>query len=307
MNAFAIVGMGVQGNKRRRILADAPCVTVDPVVHGVDFKDIREVPLGDYNAAYLCIPDHIKFEAVRYLVAHGKHVLVEKPFTLRDYQYDDIQRGQNVTGVTVYVAYNHRFEPHIAATKKLLDSRAIGDIYTVSLSYGNGTAALVRDSEWRDQGLGVISDLGSHLLDMVDYWWGLQEREVEFIDARAIENLSYDFALCRLTGTPPVWAETTLLSWRNDFQCQIRGSGGSLHISGLCKWGPAELTLRKRIFPSGRPLEETTTLSMPDPTWDAEHDHFLHLIASRHAGNLAVSREISRLLHSLELSLADVK
>ena len=172
---------------------------------------------------------------------------------------------------------------------------------------GNGTAALVRDSEWRDQGLGVISDLGSHLLDMIDYWWGLQEREVKFIDARAVENLSYDFALCRLTGTPPVWAETTLLSWRNDFQCHIRGREGSLHISGLCKWGPAELTLRKRILPSGRPLEEITTLSMPDPTWDAEHDHFLHLIASRQAGNLAVSREISRLLHSLELSLADVK
>ena len=31
--------------------------------------------------------------------------------------------------------------------------------------YGNGTARLVRDSAWRDQGAGVLPDLGSHLLD----------------------------------------------------------------------------------------------------------------------------------------------
>ena len=38
--------------------------------------------------------------------------------------------------------------------------------------YGNGTARLVRDSDWRDQGSGVLHDLGSHLLDTVAYWFG---------------------------------------------------------------------------------------------------------------------------------------
>ena len=48
--------------------------------------------------------------------------------------------------------------------KDLIESKKLGSIYYV-MFYGNGTARLVRDSKWRDTGLGVLSDLGSHLLD----------------------------------------------------------------------------------------------------------------------------------------------
>lgn len=297
--------MGVQGSKRRRLIPQNDCITVDPVAIDSDYPDLRDVPLGAYDIAYLCTPDHIKYDMVTYLVNHGKHVLVEKPFTLLEHQYDDLQQKQSTTGSTIYVAYNHRFEPHIVSTKKLLDTKTIGDIYTVSLKYGNGTAALVKSSQWRDQGLGVVADLGSHLLDMVDYWWGLQERDVDVVDARSVENSTYDYAVFHLNGKPPVWAEVTLLSWRNDFQCEIRGSEGSLHISGLCKWGPTKLAVRRRVFPSGSPDEKVTTLSMPDPTWAAERDHFLDLIARRQTGNLNVSRCISNAFASLQQSLAE--
>ena len=120
MNAFAIVGMGVQGNKRRRILADAPCVTVDPVVRGVDFKDIREVPLGDYNVAYLCIPDHIKFEAVRYLVEHGKHVLVEKPITATVLEAEGLVALAAHHRVKLQVGHVVRFDPHFQTAQNLI-------------------------------------------------------------------------------------------------------------------------------------------------------------------------------------------
>ena len=37
--------------------------------------------------------------------------------------------------------------------------------------YGNGTARLVRNSYWRDQGNGVLSDLGSHLVDTSKFFF----------------------------------------------------------------------------------------------------------------------------------------
>ncbi len=296
MTSFAVVGMGVQGVKRRAVIGDRPAVTVDPVATGVDYRDLRDVPLGSYDAALLCIPDDAKAELVDYAVDHGKHVLVEKPFTLAPEQYADLAARAAATGATVYVAYNHRFEPHIATAKSVLDSSEIGDVYTVSLSYGNGTAALVRSSPWRDTGLGVIADLGSHLLDLVDFWWGLSGRAIDFVDARAVENRAFDQATMRLSGEPPVYLETTMLSWRNDFRCDIRGSDGSLHISSLCKWGPTTLSVRGRVRPSGRPDERSETLVQGDPTWAAEFDHFLALIASGDPGNLDSSREIARVL-----------
>ncbi len=293
---FVVAGMGVQGAKRRAIIGDSQCVTVDPLAVGVDFTRLQDVPLGDFDAVYLCTPDSAKQELVEYSVQQGKHVLIEKPFNLTPAQYSSLSVLAKETGSTIYVAYNHRFEPHIASVKGILDSGELGEIYTVSLSYGNGTAQLVRQSQWRDTGLGVIADLGSHLLDIVDFWWGIEGRRIDFMDAQTKENLAYDQANFRISGAPAVYAETTMLSWRNDFQCIIRGSEGSAHISSLCKWGPTSLTVRGRVRPSGRPDERSETLVQSDPTWAAEDDHFLGLIAAGDAGNLATSREIARIL-----------
>jgi scyllo-inositol 2-dehydrogenase (NADP+) len=303
--SYAVVGMGVQGAKRRAVLGDLPHLTVDPVAPTVDFRDLRQVPLDAYDAVLLCTPDAPKPELVRYAVDHGKHVLVEKPFTLSASGYAELAQRADASGATVYVAYNHRFEPHIAAAQAILEAGAIGDIYTVWLSYGNGTAELVRASAWRDTGNGVIADLGSHLLDMVDMWWGLGGREIDMIDARRVENRAPDHALMRLSGDWPIYLETTMLSWRNDFRCDIRGSEGSLHISSLCKWGPTSLTIRGRVHPSGRPDERVETLVQADPTWAAEFAHFRGLIEAGNRGNLDTSREISRILTSVDRMLAD--
>ena len=40
--------------------------------------------------------------------------------------------------------------------------------------YGNGTAINVKNSTWRDVGQGVISDLGSHLIDLSDFLFGMK-------------------------------------------------------------------------------------------------------------------------------------
>ncbi len=293
---FAVVGMGVQGAKRRDIIGDRPCVTVDPIASDVDFTRLEDVPLDSYDAVFLCTPDSVKWELVQHAVSGGKHVLVEKPFSLQDAQYASLAELGRQTGSTIYVAYNHRFEPHIATMKSLLERGDLGEIYTVSLSYGNGTAQLVRQSQWRDTGIGVIADLGSHLLDMIDFWWGLDGRAIDLLDARTVENRAFDHANFRVDGSPSVYAETTMLSWRNDFHCEIRGSEGSAHISSLCKWGPSSLTVRGRVRPSGRPDEHTTTLIQADPTWAAEFEHFLGLIQAGDAGNLATSRQIARIL-----------
>jgi len=295
--------MGVQGAKRLGIAGAG--IRVDPVAGSADYATIEQVPLDDYACAYVCTPDAPKQEIVRYLVEHGKHVLIEKPFTLDEAGYEELQALQAHSGATIYVAYNHRFEPHIVAVKDLLDSGSLGEIYTVTLSYGNGTAALVRSSPWRDQGLGVVADLGSHLLDIVDFWWGLDGRSIDFIDASCHENNAWDQATFRISGQPAVYAETTLLSWRNDFLAKIRGSAGSVEITSLCKWGPSSLIERGRVLPSGRPDERITTLVQPDPTWALEHAYFHDLIARGDPGNLHTSRRIAGLLIQADTLLQD--
>ena len=56
--------------------------------------------------------------------------------------------------------------------KKLIQSKTLGKIYNCRFFYGNGTSYLVKTSKWRDSGLGVITDIGSHLLDLCIFLFG---------------------------------------------------------------------------------------------------------------------------------------
>ena len=76
---LVVIGLGVQGRKRRAIAGEHVVAVVDTVAPGVDYKTIEEVPLDQYDAACVCVPDQAKLPILRYLVTHKKHVLVEKP------------------------------------------------------------------------------------------------------------------------------------------------------------------------------------------------------------------------------------
>jgi scyllo-inositol 2-dehydrogenase (NADP+) len=295
-----VVGMGVQGTKRVAVAGDDVVATVDPVSSAARYKDIAQVPLGDYDAALVCTPDSAKPELLRYLLGHGKHVLVEKPMSGGVAQIGALEALARSRGVACYTAYNHRFEPHIARLKQVLEAGTLGRVYLARFFYGNGTAADVRRSEWRDRGLGVLPDLGSHLLDMALFLFGAGPLEVplEVWAFDRFENRSCDHVLFGARGVPVLQMEATLLSWRNTFQLDLYAEHGSAHIHCLCKWGPSSLTVRKRVLPSGKPTEEVLTLESPDPTWALEYEHFKRLCATG-GTNLANDVIIARALEQL--------
>lgn len=275
-----VVGLGVQGNKRRAVAGADAVATVDPMRPEADYRALVDVPLGAYDAALVCTPDEAKIELLTYLLENGKHILVEKPLFAKD--STELARVKSVAEnrhVTCYTAYNHRFEPHFVRMKALIESEELGQIYSVRLFYGNGTARLVRNSAWRDKGAGVLSDLGSHLLDTILFWVGRPTASLELVVAQRFENRAPDHAVFTACGEQLLQMEVTLLSWRNHFTADVFAERGSAHIESLCKWGPSTFTLRKRKLPSGRPDDESVILVQPDPTWEIEYRHFKALCA----------------------------
>lgn len=275
----AVIGLGVQGRKRRAIAGEDLAGTVDPVNPDAEFKNVQDVPLASFESALVCTPDGAKFDVISYLLGNGKHVLVEKPLLFEhSKQISHLEKLARENRVTCYTAYNHRFEPHIARLKQLLDGGTIGKVYRVSIFYGNGTARDVKNSIWRDKGMGVISDLGSHMLDMGDFLFGARNLTFKLWSSNRFENNAPDQALFGSQSKEMlVTMEGSLLSWRNTFHLDVWAEKGSAHIDGLCKWGPSTLTVRKRVLPSGKPLEERNILEQPDPTWAAEYVHFKQL------------------------------
>jgi len=271
---IVVVGYGIQGKKRHKLLPHCVAI-VDPVAKEAQYKAVESVPLDAYDAALVCVPDQEKYAVVKYLLSNKKHVLVEKPILFNSQQVQEIKQLSN--SAVCYTAYNHRFEPHFVRMRDLLKSGDLGKIYTCRLFYGNGTARDVRNSPWRDKGLGVLQDLGSHLLDTVHFWFGDDQRPFSKVVSGTFENKAPDHVILHSEGAPYIQLEMTLLSWRNHFTCDIYGENGSAHIDSLCKWGPSKFTLRNRVLPSGRPTEDSVTLVQSDPTWEIEYQHFLEL------------------------------
>jgi scyllo-inositol 2-dehydrogenase (NADP+) len=298
---FLIVGYGVQGKKRLRIAGSESAGVVDPVALEANFRDIRAVPLESYDGALVCTPDEPKMALLSYLLSHGKHVLVEKPLHAeREGQLVELEHIARAKGALCYTAYNHRFEPHDVRMRDLLQSGALGRIYRCRMFYGNGTARLVRNSDWRDSGAGVLPDLGSHLLDTARFWFGDIGEDFRLMSVSRFENRAPDnVVIGSETSRPKLEFEMTLLSWRNHFTCDVLAENGTAHIESLCKWGPTTFTHRTRILPSGRPPEQATTLVSEDPTWALEYEHFKRLIADKVQTDLANDRWLQRVLGRL--------
>jgi predicted dehydrogenase len=284
-----VAGLGVQGRKRRHFAGADYVASVDPTNEQADYRTLRDVPLDQYDAVVACVPDEPKLDLVRYCIDSGKHVLVEKPlWTPRDEDIRQLERAARSRGVVVYTAYNHRFEPHFVRMRDLVLSGELGAIYNCRMFYGNGTARLVRDSVWRDQGAGVIPDLGSHLLDTCRFWFGDIGNDVRLVSASRFENRAPDHAIFAADGRRPrIELEMTLCMWRNHFTCDILAEHGTAHIESLCKWGPSTFRHRRRVLPSGNPPETAITLSQEDPTWALEYEYFKKLCNDRTPADLS--------------------
>ena len=300
---IVVLGLGVQGHKRRKVAGSATVATVDPVNRDADFRELSAVPLDSFDAALVCTPDGAKIALLEYLLEHGKHVLVEKPLLSPDStSLERLRSLATANNAVCYTAYNHRFEPHFARMKRVLDSGELGEIYSVRMFYGNGTARLVRESAWRDSGDGVLPDLGSHLLDTILFWFGEPVEAFRAISANRFENRSLDHVTFGANTRPLLQMEITLLSWRNHFYADIYAERGSAHIQSLCKWGPSSFVQRNRKLPSGRPEETCVTLTQSDPTWELEFEHFCRLCqdpAAAGYGNLENDIWISGVLADL--------
>lgn len=269
---YAVVGLGNIGRKRVAALGERCVATVDPVNADADFRALEDCPPDAYDAAVVAVPNEAKLDLLERLLCLDKHVLVEKPMVFANRrQYEYFQKLAARHGVVWRTGYNHRFEPLVIRLKQQLEANLLGRLYYGRLFYGNGTAGDVAGS-WRDQAGGVVDDLVPHLLDLVDYFFGIHP-DVFPVLAERHETRSVDHSILATEDRRFV-LETSYVSWRNTFSVDLFGERGSLHLAGLCKWGGSQLVTRSRVLPSGIPMETVERAAGADPTWAAEVDHF---------------------------------
>lgn len=300
---YLIVGFGNIGKKRAAVLGKKVTATVDPdPKQDADYTDIHDVPSQIYDAAVLTIPQQFKFPLTEYFLSIGKHVLVEKPLIISTAQGKHLQLLAVKNGVIWYTSYNHRFEPNIIKIKKLLEKDTIGKLYHARFVYSFGNIK-ERIGTWRETEFGVLEEIVPHQIDFIFNFFGYGGDDFKTLIARKVESKIFDHWVIA-TKDNKVIVECGAVTWKNFFSIDIYGELGSIHLNGLRKWSGGELTVRKRVFPTGVPKERISFDSGPDITWKKDFAYFEKKVLKNKStleNDLQMSKTIDKICQEAKL------
>jgi predicted dehydrogenase len=133
----------------------------------------------DVDAVYVATPPSSHKEYTIRCADAGKPVYVEKPMALDFEECRAMIDACREANVPLFVAYYRRALPRFLEIRRLIDSGAIGDVRSVSITLlrsPDPKLALGAPLPWRVRpdiaGGGLFLDLGSHMLDFLDYALG---------------------------------------------------------------------------------------------------------------------------------------
>lgn len=133
--------------------------------HG-SYEDLAADP--DVDIVYVATPHPMHHANARLLLEHGKHVLVEKPFTISRREAEDLRDLAAERGLLVMEAMWTRYLPHMVRLREIIAAGTLGEIRTVQADH---TQKLSSDPAHRINALalggGALLDLGIYPISFV--------------------------------------------------------------------------------------------------------------------------------------------
>jgi predicted dehydrogenase len=127
------------------------------------------------DAVLIACPNHLHAEMSIAALEAQKHVLCEKPMATKASDAEAMLNAAEASGRNLMIAYANRFRPEVIALNNAIKSKQLGDIRAIRCGWlrrngvpGAGTWFTSRERS----GGGALTDLGSHLLDLVIWMCG---------------------------------------------------------------------------------------------------------------------------------------
>src|ERR1700761_3400387 len=128
-------------------------------------EELLEDP--DVELVIVNTPNYTHYEYAKKALEAGKHVIVEKPFTVTEKEGWELIALANAKGVRLSSYQSRRFDSDYRTVKRIVDSGVLGKIVEAEIPYDRFTPALSPKvhKETPGPGRGLLYDLGSHLID----------------------------------------------------------------------------------------------------------------------------------------------
>lgn len=122
-------------------------------------------------------PNTSHFELATKALQAGKHVVVDKPFTIISADADELIALSRKMDRVLSVFQNRRWDGDFLTVRKILEQKRLGRLAEYESRFDRFRPAL-KSGAWREQaipGSGVLFDLGSHLMDQAVVLFGRPE------------------------------------------------------------------------------------------------------------------------------------
>lgn len=129
---------------------------------------------GDIDLIVIPTPNDTHFPLAKQALTAGKHVVVDKPFTVTLSQAHELNLLAEHTGKLLSVFHNRRWDSDFLTLKQVFHTGVLGDVVYME-SHFDRYRPEVRQ-RWREdgsEGSGIWYDLGPHLLDQTLQLFGL--------------------------------------------------------------------------------------------------------------------------------------
>jgi len=122
-------------------------------------------------------PNTMHFDLAKQAMEAGKHVVIEKPFTVTSQEGQMLLHIANQTNRVLSVYQNRRFDSDYKTVKKIIESGELGRLVEFE-SHFDRFRPDIKQNAWREDplpGSGILYDLGAHLIDQALALFGMPD------------------------------------------------------------------------------------------------------------------------------------
>lgn len=147
-----------------------------PEIHE-DYRAVLEDP--DIDIVHCCLPNSMHYDFLKAALDAEKHILTEKPLCTTSREAREIRDIADRKKLLCGINFQYRYFPQVQVMKDRIQSGNTGRLRIVHASYEQDWLSRESDFNWRidpaeGQCTAAAADIGSHLVDLIEYTTGKQ-------------------------------------------------------------------------------------------------------------------------------------
>jgi predicted dehydrogenase len=138
---------------------------------------------SDFECVHICTPNNLHYPMAKKALLTGRHVVCEKPLATTVKEAEELLALAREKKLVHAVSFNLRYYPLVRQMKIMREKGELGRVYSIIGSYLQDWLFYDTDYNWRLEpdksgDSKAIADIGSHLIDLIEYISGLSITEV---------------------------------------------------------------------------------------------------------------------------------